>query len=56
MRASTMQLERREAIELVLSSRGSLLLQVARASHHLILKRLNLKKVTKDLGSDFETP
>jgi len=29
MRASTMQLERREAIELVLSSRASLLSQVA---------------------------
>jgi len=58
MRASTMQLERREAIELVLSSRASLLSEVAtRLSNWyrcqapaLKVKRTKLKKVTKDLG------
>jgi hypothetical protein len=64
MRASIMQLERREAIELVLSSGASLLSQVATrllvspvSAPALNLKRTNLKKVTKrnwDSGS--ETP
>ena len=54
MQASTMQLERREAIELVLSSGASLLSQLAtRLSISpvqvpaLKLKRPKLKKVTK---------
>jgi hypothetical protein len=60
-----MQLERREAIELVLSSRASLLSQVATrlsiysgAGHRLLkLKRTNLEKVTKELlGSESVTP
>jgi len=58
MRASMMQLERREAIELVLSSRASLLSEVAARlsicsgvrAPALKVKRTKLKKVTKDLG------
>jgi len=53
-----MQLERREAIELVLSSRASLLSEVATRlsiwyrcqAPALKVKRTKLKKVTKDLG------
>src|ERR1044071_6999548 len=59
--ASTMQLERREAIELVLSFRASLLSQVATrlsiircVSPALKLKRPNLKKVTKENWALFE--
>ena len=64
MRASTMQLERCEAIELVLSFQGLVAIassneafDLSGACHRLLkLKRPNLKKVTKELGSDFETP
>jgi hypothetical protein len=66
MRASMMQLERREAIELVLSSRASLLSEVATrlsflmagACHRLLkIKRTKWKKVTKRIwGSESETP
>ena len=56
MRASTMQLERREAIELVLSFQGLVAIassneafDLSGACHRLLkLKRPNLKKVTKE--------
>ena len=51
MRASTMQLERREAIELVLSSRASLLSQVATRLSSFDLKTTELKKSYKRSGA-----
>ena len=51
MRASTMQLERREAIELVLSSRASLLSEVATRLSSFDLKTTELKKSYKRSGA-----
>ena len=51
MRASTMQLERREAIELVLSSRASLLSQVAARLSSFDLKTTELEKSYKRSGA-----
>ena len=51
MRASTMQLERREAIELVLSSRASLLSEVAARLSTFDLKTTELKKSYKRSGA-----
>jgi hypothetical protein len=51
MRASTMQLERREAIELVLSSRASLLSQVATRLSSFDRKTTELKKSYKRSGA-----
>ena len=58
MRASTMQLERREAIELVLSFQGLVAIASSNEAFDLVpvsapalkVKRTKLKKVTKDLG------
>ena len=51
MRASTMQLERREAIELVLSSRASLLSQVATRLSSFDLKTTEVEKSYKRSGA-----
>ena len=51
MRASTMQLERREAIELVLSSRASLLSEVATRLSSFDLKTTELEKSYKRSGA-----
>jgi hypothetical protein len=50
MRASTMQLERREAIELVLSSRASLLSEVATRLSSFDLKTSEVEKSYKRSG------
>jgi len=51
MRASMMQLERREAIELVLSSRASLLSEVATRLSSSEVKTTELKKSYKESGA-----